>query len=69
MAAADKTGDWKTAIEIDGRAIDWTININNCTETGHKPGEKVTSSTMYNVDAGSNNTKVFINGEQQNKVW
>lgn len=69
MSAAGKSGDWKTAIEIDGRAIDWTININNCTETGHKPGEVVTSSTLFNVDAGSSNTKVVIDGVQQTKVW
>ena len=61
--------DWKTAIEIDGRAIDWTVNINNCTETGHYQGETVTTSTLFNVDSGSNNTKVFIDGVEQTKVW
>lgn len=59
----------KTAIEIDGRAIDWTVNINNCTETGHYQGETVTTSTMFNVDSGSSNTKVYIDGVEQTKVW
>ena len=70
MTAAGKSGDWKTAIEIDGQTIDWTININNCTETGHAHGEKVTTSTLYNVDANANsNTKVYIDGVQQAQVW
>ena len=57
-------GKGKAAIEIDGTLItagSYTVNINNCTESGMVDGE-TSSNKMWNVDKGSNTTTVYVDG-------
>ena len=61
-------GSGKAAIEIDARPNTngkYTININNCTESGMVAGE-ISKNTMWNVEenAGVNVTTVYVDGTQ-----
>ncbi len=67
-------GKGKAAIEIDGHyntTGSYTVNINNCTESGMVAGE-TSGDKMWNCDAGSNTTTVYVDGtkvyEYGNKV-
>ncbi len=56
----------KAAIEVDATGLTggkYTININNCTADQMVVGE-VSNNKLWNVDAGSYNTTIYVDGTQ-----
>lgn len=60
------TGKGKAAIEVDAKLLTngkYTININKCTTDEMVEGE-VSKNKTWNVDAGSYNTTIYVDGTQ-----